>query len=74
MTAGADLTVDNIPIRPILTFKIILTDGCHDEPSALRAPSLPACGWAPPAYGRWCPRFTDCGNLPPKLKTAVEGK
>ena len=32
-------------------------EGCHDKPSALRAPSLPACGWAPPAYGRGWPRF-----------------
>ena len=32
-------------------------EGCPDEPSALSAPSLPACGWAPPAYGRGWPRF-----------------
>ena len=29
----------------------------RDEPSALRAPSLPGCAWAPPAYGRGWPRF-----------------
>ena len=30
---------------------------CHHKPSALRAPSLPAYGWVPPAYSRGWLRF-----------------